>query len=131
MIRIVDEIVPLTDFDGNVIKNNNPRLVKIKSINAIDLELAGKFASLNCEIRSHFFYKKKFSVRKGILPGNSKSLWKAVKIAKSSGHSIIPSNMMLNNVNVIGQNIAELFAGYFNRKVSAIVNKTIVYNTQQ
>ena len=34
--------------------------------------------------------------------------------------------MMLNNVNVNGQNIAEHFAGYFDRKVSAIVNETIV-----
>ena len=64
MIRIVDEIVPFTYFDGNVIKNNNPRLVKIKSINAIDLELEGKFASLNCEIRSHFFTRKNFQLER-------------------------------------------------------------------
>ena len=33
---------------------------------------------------------------------------------------------MLNKVNATGQNIAEHFAGYFGRKVSAIVNETIV-----
>ena len=37
-----------------------------------------------------------FSVRKGILPGNSKSLWKAVKIAKNIGYSPIPNNKKVN-----------------------------------
>ena len=53
----------------------------------------------------------------GILPGNSKSLWKAVKIAKNTGYSIIPNNMKLNNVDVFGQNIAEQFAGFFENKI--------------
>ena len=71
----------------------------------------------------HFFYKKKFSVRKGILPGNSKSLWKAVKIAKNMGHTIIPNNMMLNNVNMTSHNNAEYFVGFFEKKVCDIVSK--------
>ena len=72
------------------------------------------------------FLQEKFTVRKGILPGNSKSLWRAVKIAKNHGHSVIPNNMMLNNVDVSGPNIAEQFAGFFEKKVRLIVNETIV-----
>ena len=34
--------------------------------------------------------------------------------------------MMLNKVNATGQNIAEHFAWYFDGKVSAIINETIV-----
>ena len=44
-------------------------------------DLKKEIADLNCEIRSHFFCKKKFAVRKVILPGNSKSLWQTVKMA--------------------------------------------------
>ena len=119
----MDELVPLKDFDGPIIKKNVPRSVKnkINKRNRLlrnfkknpSLDLKRKICDLNCEIRSHFFYKKKFAVRKGILPGDSKSLWKAVKIAKNTGHTIIPNNMMLNNVKVSGQDIAEHFARFF------------------
>ena len=34
------------------------------------------------EIRNHFVMNKRLKVRKGIIPGNYKSLWKAVKLAK-------------------------------------------------
>ena len=92
LIRVVDEIVPLTDFVGNVVKSNIPKNIKnkinkrnrlLKSFKkSPTLGLKSKITDLNCEIRSHFFYKKKFAVRKGILPSNSKSLWKAVKEQK-------------------------------------------------
>ena len=136
LIKIVDEIVPLTEFNGNIINEMTPKLIKNK-INKRNrwlkffkkhptVELKRKIADLNCEIRSHFFYKKKFSVRKGIIPGNSKSLWKAVKTAKNIGHSPIPSNMKVNNVPVTGQNIAEHFAEFFDNKVKRIVRDTVV-----
>ena len=53
------------------------------------------------------------AVRKGILPSNSKSLWKAVKIAKKNiSHTPIPSNMKINNTAVAGQDVAEQFASF-------------------
>ena len=60
------------------------------------------------------------------LPGNSKSLWKAVKIAKNVGYTPIPQNMTLNNVDVSGQNIAECFASFFDKKVGNIVRETVI-----
>ena len=60
------------------------------------------------------------------MPGNSKTLWKAVKTAMNVGHTVIPNNMTLNNIPVAGDNIAEHFAGFFDRKVSDIVSTTVV-----
>ena len=51
------------------------------------------------------------------MPENSKSLWYAVKIAKSIGESIIPENMSLNNVPVISHDTSEHFARFFEGKV--------------
>ena len=39
-------------------------------------------------------------------------IWHAVKIAKSTGQSVVPSNMMLNNVTVTGHEIVEHFAEF-------------------
>ena len=107
LINEVDEIVPLTAFNGGVVKTNIPKNIKnkinkrnrlLKSFKkSPTLGLKSRIADLNCEIRSHFFYRKKFEVRKGILPGNSKSLWKAVKIAKNVSPASIPINMKINN----------------------------------
>ena len=131
LIKIIDELVPLTQFDGNIIKDKIPKLIKNK-INKRNrllkayklnptLTMKNRVSNLNFEIRSHFFYKKKFAVRKGILPGNTSSLWKAVKIAKNVGYTVIPNNMTMNNVLVSGVNIAEHFAEFFDSKVGNIV----------
>ena len=127
----------MSEFDGNIIKDHIPKLVKnkINKRNRLlkifkrnkSLELKTQISNLNFEIRSHFFLMKKFAVRKGILPGNSKTLWKAVKTAKNVGHTVIPNNMTLAGEPVTGLNIAERFAEFFDWKVNDIVRSTIVY----
>ena len=47
--------------------------------------LRKEIGNLNAEIRAFYHTKKKHSVRNGNLPGNSKSLWTAVKLAKDIG----------------------------------------------
>ena len=77
LIKVVDEIVPMTVFHGNVVKNNTPRIIKnkINKRNRLlksfrkrpSLDTKNKITSLNCEIRSYFFYRKKLNVRKVIV----------------------------------------------------------------
>ena len=107
------KLIKETDF-SKVLKNDQT-LSKKKRI-----------ADLNCEIRSHFFGKTKFKVCKGILPGNSKPLWHAVKIAKNCGESTIPRNMTLNNEPVKYDQLSEGFAEFFEKKVGDIVRETVV-----
>ena len=89
-------------------------------------ELKSKISNLNYEIRTHFFGQKRFQVRKGILPGNSKSLWHAVKLAKNQGPELIPPNMKYHGIEVTSDDIAEVFAGFFDKKVVGIVESTSV-----
>ena len=96
------------------------------------MHLKAKIGMLNSEIKSFYFSKKKQSVRKGILPGDSRSLWSAVKIAKDIGTNDIPRNMTCNGVSIAEDKISDSFAQFFEEKVSKITNTAVtdpgVYN---
>ena len=57
------------------------------------LDLKKRVKNLNAEIRGHFYTEKKKSIRQKIIPGNSKSLWNAVKTSKDIGTSALPRSM--------------------------------------
>ena len=136
LINIVDEIVPLKTFEGHVVKEITPKFIKnkINKRNRLlkcfkrrpSIELKTRISNLNFEIRTHFFTKKRFNVRKGILPNNSKTLWHAVKVAKNVSESKITSNMSINNIPVSSDEISDRFAEFFERKVLDIVSSTKV-----
>ena len=52
-----------------------------------------KIKVLNYDIKVFYSGQKKKRVRKGVLPGNSKSLWDAVKIAKDLKVETIPKTI--------------------------------------
>ena len=60
------------------------------------------------------------------MPGNSKTLWHAVKMAKNLGAPNDPKNMIMNAVKVAGHEISECLAGFFDKKVNDIVISTSV-----
>jgi hypothetical protein len=63
-------------------------------------------------------------VRRGILPGNSKSLWDAVKIAKNKGVEVIPQVLYLNQQEIKKENSQDVFAGFFFFIIRAIINSS-------
>ena len=136
LVRIIDEIAPMATFHGNVIKEKAPKAIKNKINKRNRLlksfrenpssDLKKSIKQLNCEIKMHYFGAKKMAVRKGILPGNSKSLWQAVKVAKNQGQPFIPQNMQLNNLPVSSHEISEEFASFFESKVNGIVSNTAI-----
>ena len=77
---------------NKMIKRN--QLLKLRKTNSSEL-IKRKIVDLYAEMKLFYFSKKKDSVRKGILPGNSRSLWSAVKIAKDTGTNEIPLNIKL------------------------------------
>ena len=142
LLGIIDTIVPIVEFKNNIIKIDTPPFIKNK-INVRNrllkqfknngsIEIKTRIQNLNAEIKGHFYSRKKFEVRRGILPGNSKSLWKAVNIAKDQAQPRIPKNMTFNDQNVTGAEISECFGEFFSSKVGNIVRetnvKTGVYN---
>ena len=141
---MIDKIVPVVPFKQNVtlssqkvspiIKNKinqRNRLLKRFKINH-NQEIKQRISNLNCEIRQHFTQIKKRKVRLGIIPGNSKTLWDSVKIAKDLNIQTIPKQMTLNNVEINERDIPDAFASFFETKIVNIVHEsridTNVYN---
>ena len=142
LVKVVDNIAPLTEFSNNKVKTKIPniikhkinkrnRLLKLRKTSPND-EIKLKLNSLNAEIKTYYYTQKRNSVRKDILPGNSRSLWSAVNISKDIGSNEIPNNMYCNEKKIPEKEVANCFAAYFEEKVDKIVkNATIdpdVYN---
>ena len=136
ILLIIDTIVPYVKFQDNVIKIGTPPIIKNK-INIRNrllknfkrnptMAIKERIRHLNCEIRNHFYSDKRKFVRKGILPGNSKSLWRVVNIAKDASCPMIPTNMLYDNNTVTGIDVPDSFANFFDNKVNNIVNDTNV-----
>ena len=94
VIKTVDKIVPLTTFDNGKITPETPkviknkinkrnRLLKSRKRNA-STNLKQKINQLNYEIKTFYFSQRRNFVRKGIVPGNSRSLWLAVNVSKGN-----------------------------------------------
>ena len=134
---IIDELAPLVDFTNNTKVEANPP-VKIKS--KINLrkkllirlkrsptpELKLRVKNLNIEIRSFYLNQKKSAVQRSIIPGNSKSLWNAVKVAKNTNVSKLPPIMSLNGQTIPENELPDAFAEYFKNKIEKIMTETKV-----
>ena len=75
-------------------------------------ELRNRIKNLNVEIKNHFNSKKTCSVRRKIIPGNSKSLWDAVKLAKDVNNPKIPNHMLSNNIEIPEKRFARSVRGH-------------------
>jgi hypothetical protein len=86
LINVVDAVAPLAEFVNNIAKNTKPPkevnnllnvrkrcLKQFKSNPSSALKL--KISTLDKSIRLYFKSVKCNQVRKGIIPGNSKTLW--------------------------------------------------------
>ena len=63
-----------------------------------------------------FVNDKKKRLRRGILPGNTKSLWTAVNIAKDINKQDLPDMMYLNGELINSKNKPDVFEHYFEKK---------------
>jgi hypothetical protein len=140
LINIVDQIVPLRTFTNNHAKNSKcpshikkklnkrKRLLQTQKNNPTS-DRQQNIKILNKEIRYFFNSDKRKNVRRGIIPGNSGSLWCAVNIAKDVNNNNLPGVMFKSNEIINGDNLAEEFASYFNTKVLNISSETLPSDT--
>ena len=63
------------------------------------------------------------TLQRSIIPGNSKSLWKAVKIAKNTNADEIPNEMTVENAKVNFESLPDAFAEFFSTKIEKIVEE--------
>ena len=73
--------------------------------------------------------KSKNHFRRRIIPGNSKSLWDAVKIAKDINIPKLPETMFYNNIKIPKKDLPDFFAGLFTSKVKSIVDEQVTSDT--
>ena len=144
LINIIDVIIPYEPFiNTQSVKSTNPTR-KIKSKVSLRKRLLKNYKSnpnqvtkdrirnLNVEIKQFYTNQKKYYIQRSILPNNSKSLWKAVKIAKNVNIEKLPKEMHNNTVPINDSDLPNAFAEFFMTKTTNIVNDTItddnVYN---
>ena len=141
LINVIDKLAPLTPFtkSSKIDPKSTPSVIKRK----INLRrkllnkqksnhsniLRDRITNLNYEIKLHFATLKSNSVRKKIIPGNSKTLWDAVKIAKNINIPIIPNNMTLNDNPIQFADLPDVFADFFHEKVNKIVHDQHIADT--
>ena len=138
LLPIIDNLVPLVPFANNetlestkithVIKGKmNLRKKLLKKLKIVKSnEINNRIRNLNVEIKKHFHSKKSKSVRRNIKPGNSKSLWDAVKTAKDLNTPRLPNVMFLNNIEVNPDDLPDTFASHFKEKIQRIVNDQVI-----
>jgi hypothetical protein len=136
LIQIVDKIVPIVPFKQNATVTSQKPTSLIKNKMNLRKRLLRQFKitknpdtgqrikNLNCEIRCHFEQSKKKRVRLGLIPGNNKTLWDSVRIAKDTNIQTIPRNMSLNNEPIPVNDLPDAFASHFKNKITNIVNES-------
>ena len=138
LLPIIDDLIPMAPFINNCTSNSikpsraikrklnlRKRLLRSIKTNPTN-ELRTRINNLNLEIKNHFHCKKSNSVRRNIIPGNSKSLWDAVKISKDINAPKLPETMYLNNLPISNKDLPDSFAESFISKVNSIVDQQTI-----
>ena len=72
-----------------------------------------------------FYHSLKWkNVRKCIIPGNTSSLWKAVKTAKDVNVNVLPNTMYEAGDEIDPKKLPEMFAKFFDNKIKDVLAQT-------
>ena len=113
-------------YSNQKINKRNNLLKKVKLNPSSSQSARSKLKDLNKEIKCYFFNQKSKSIRRNIVPSNSKSLWDAVRIAKDMNISNLPDIFTLNEIEIAKTKAPEAFAQFFHDKVEKIVRETLI-----
>ena len=142
LINVVDVIAPMRVESSNISSGILPKNIKTAINRRKNLlrkwktnkncEIKKEIVVLNKLIRRFFFNTKAERIRKIILPGNSESLWKAVKAAKDINVNSLPKRMFENNYEIEEDSLQQRFASFFDQKIKKILDDVkispMVYN---
>ena len=139
IVKIVDKIVPMVTFVNNSkikqkmdpairTKINKRKKLLMQQKKSRNEELRQRIKVLDKEIRSYFVTMKASHVRRSIIPGNSGSLWKAVKAARDVNSSELPDKMYLNGILIEEKELPDAFANFFDTKIKNIASEITIEN---
>jgi exonuclease III len=132
LVEVVDNIAPLSTFThGSHVKVNIPPRIK-KRINqrkrllrnfrrTKDARTKIQLDMVDKEVKQFFNRQRVNNLRKLIVPGNTKSLWKAVNMAKDTCNNIMPKTLFENGVEIDQDKVADVFGSFFDRKVRTVL----------
>ena len=135
---VVDQLIPTEEFLNNSSTKSCAKPMFIKKLinrrkgllrkmkNNRSPELREEIKHIDKTIKGYYHKRKASNVKRAIIPGNSGSLWKAVKIAKDTCSESLPNTLFENGVEVKYEEAAERFASYFDSKVKDILANTKV-----
>jgi hypothetical protein len=115
----------------NVLNKRQRLLTTFKKFPSQDL--TSRIVQIDLKVRLHILNTKFKIVRQRIFPGNSKSLWTAVKIAKDLNTSTTPLNMTLGGQKIPPNDQPDTFATILMKRLhqKKILVEYSVYNGKQ
>ena len=130
ILTIVDKIAPLEEV-GNTVRRNVSKILKSKLNRRSHILKKRKhhiqsegekqeLKALNKFIRHYHYEERKMHIRRKIIPGNNKSLWDAVKIAKDIEPTPLPPILTRNGTSYDRRAAPMAFSEYFKSKISVI-----------
>ena len=147
LVRVVDVVAPLVEFVNEsclksvktpphikTLLNRRKRLL-LKKKKSGSTETNLEIKNLDAKIRMFYHSIKWNKVRKSIIPGNTGSLWKAVKTAKDVNTNVLPNTMYEAGNEINPEKLPERFAKFFDDKIKDVLAQTSldenVYNGYQ
>ena len=136
LLAITDQLVPYEDV-GFTIKRTAPATLKKKhnrrnyllrkrKRKALTDEEKEEIQNLRNIIKTFNYEQRKNHVRSKIIPGNNKSLWDAVKIAKDLEPTTLPEKLIENERSYNRNEAPSAFANFFKSKIRKLEEELIV-----
>ena len=125
---VIDEIAPLEEVNTFINRGKNSAMLK-KKLNRRSYLLKKRkrsiqkeeereeLTNLNKYIKNFYYEERRQHVRKKIIPGNNKSLWDAVKIAKDIEPTPLPTTVSKEGINYTGGDVPVAFSNFFKSKI--------------
>ena len=134
ILEVVDNLIPMQVMYNGIECNPKPpsnikhkinirkRLLQRYKINKT-CELKTEIKILDKHIKQYFNENKSRRVRKIIIPGNTNSLWKAVKTAMDINVSNLPKTLFEKKIEVPTEDLPDRFAEYFDTKIKKVLEE--------
>ena len=130
ILKIVDKIAPLEEVGSTIRRkvsktlksklNRRSHLLKKQKHHMQQEHEKDELKALNKYIRSYYYDERKTHVRRKIIPGNNKSLWDAVKIAKDIEPTPLPAMLTRDGISYGREAASAAFSEYFKTKITIL-----------
>ena len=130
LMTVTDRLIPYENFEHNIkrkvpndlkpVMNRRSYLLKKRKRKILTNLETIEIKALTKSIRHFHYEQRKNQIRRKIIPGNNKSLWDAVKIAKDIEPTPLPKTLLENGKLFNRLEAPSAFATYFKSKIEKL-----------